>query len=148
MEVFSSQTRVTFSFLKKNKLNCKSNPCLYRRHVGVKCTGHNSQYYNCEITQGNSCHEVDVSVKTPMKKTDRVAFDEYIKNYYLLSNMHLLASNKLAFPNVGPHARTIHSFVRQRRLEELEVYLREHECLVDSITTLEFLFPDTALPVE
>ncbi len=94
------------------------------------------------------CHEVDFSIKIPLKKIEKDAFDEYIKNYYLLSNMHLLASNKLAFPNIGLCARSIHSFLRQRRLEELEAYLREHECLVDSITTLEFPLINTSIPDE
>lgn len=114
----------------------------WHRHVGVKCSGHDGKYYSCEVTQENSCHDVDPSFKIPRKKTDKQVFEEYIKNFFVRSNMHLIASNKLAFPNAKPHARMIHCLIRQRRLEELENFLNENHCLVDSITTCDALFAE------
>ena len=109
-------------------------------HVGVKCTGHKNKFYHCEIAQESSCHEVDPLCKLPIKKHDKDAYQEYIANYFLLSNMRLIGSNKLAFSNASVHARMIYSLVRQRMLEELQEFLRRKRCLVNSITTLDALF--------
>ncbi len=81
-----------------------------------------------------------------MKKNDKEAYEEYIKNFFVRTNMHLIASNHLAFPNAKPHAREIHTLIRQSKILQLEAFLNEHDCFADSITTSDHLFTATSVP--
>jgi hypothetical protein len=75
-----------------------------------------------------------------MKKTDKEAYAEYIKKIFVRSNMQIIASNSLAFPNAKVHARIIMSLVRQKKIVELESFLKENDCFANSITESDALF--------
>jgi hypothetical protein len=103
--------------------------------------------YNCEISQINSCDDLETGLKIPLKKTDKEAYEEYINNFFVRSNMQMIASNALAFPNARIHASMIMTLVRQKKFMELESFLKEQDCLANSITTLDNLFGVTSSSV-
>jgi hypothetical protein len=51
----------------------------------------------------------------------------------------LIAINSLSFPNAIPHASVILRLCRQERIEDALSYMEEHDCLKNSITTIEKL---------
>lgn len=108
----------------------------------MKCSGHKGKYYSSEVNQTNSLEDLDASLKIPLKKTDSEAYEEYIKNFFLCSYLHLIASNGVAFPNAKPHAKQIHAFIRQHKFVKLECFFKEHDCLKNSITSCECIFPE------
>ncbi|XP_046642671.1 uncharacterized protein LOC124327718 [Daphnia pulicaria] len=118
-------------------------------HVGVKCSGQSNKgsLYNCEISQINSCDDLETGLKIPLKKTDKEAYEEYINNFFVRSNMQMIASNALAFPNARIQASMIMTLVRQKKFMELESFLKEQDCLANSITTLDNLFGVTSSSV-
>ncbi len=64
-------------------------------------------FFNLSNLSSFFVDELETGLKIPMKKTDKDA--EYAKNFFVRSNMQIIASNSLAFPNAKIHARIIMS---------------------------------------
>jgi hypothetical protein len=72
-------------------------------------------------------------------KSDADAIAEYVENYNIRKNLRLIGSNKLAFPHGNVHAGFINRLCREERYEDCVAYIAEHECLKDSIITIDNL---------
>lgn len=78
--------------------------------------------------------------KLPSTKGDADAIAEYVENYHIRKNLRLIGiSNKLAFPHGNIHAGIINRLYREERYEDCVAYISEHECLKDSIITINSL---------
>lgn len=109
------------------------------RAVGVRCTGLEEDLYTCKINRENQSTELKSCHKLLETKTDKNATAEYIENFNVRGNLYLIAANSLAFPKAKPHAGMIYRLLRQNRHVNLIEYLKQHDCVAESIITIEEL---------